>query len=163
MTDRILIGEISTAHGIKGFVKLRTYVDNLDLFSATLFIDEHSEKTIKLTLKNAMKDHWLAEVDKVTDRNAAELLRGTKLYIDRAALPEPDEGEYYYADLIGLPCLDANKVTLGVIDDIQNFGAGDLLHVRQPDGKTFYLPFTSEIVLDVGEAITVAVPEGWLE
>ncbi len=163
MTDRILIGEISTVHGVKGLVKVRTYADNLALFSGTLFTDEQSTKTIKLKLKNAMKDHWLAEVDGITDRTIAEKLRGTQLYVDRAILPPPDEEEYYYIDLIGKTCVDKTGTVIGTVIDVTNFGASDLLDIKPPHGPSFYLHFTEETVLDIAETITVDIPEGLLE
>lgn len=163
MTERILIGEISTVHGVKGLVKVRTYADNLDLFSTVLFTDERSDKTIKLKLKNAMKDHWLAEVDGITDRTIAEKLRGTQLYVDRALLPPPSEEEYYYIDLIGKTCVDKAGTVIGTVIDVTNFGASDLLDIKPPQGPSFYLHFTDETVLDIAEQITVDIPEGLLE
>lgn len=163
MTDRILIGEISTVHGVKGLVKLRVHADSLDLFSATLYTDEQSAKTIKLKLKNAMKDHWLAEVEGYTDRTAAESLRGTKLYIDRDALPDLDEDEHYHIDLIGMECIDESGQTIGTVIDVTNFGASDLLDIKPPSGPSFYLHYTDETILKIDDKITVYIPEGLLE
>ncbi len=163
MTNRILIGEISTVHGVKGLVKVRIHAENLDLFSAPLFTDEQSAKTIKIKLKNAMKDHWLAEVDGYSDRTKAEALRGTKLYIDRNALPEADDDEHYYIDLIGLECVDENGTLIGTVIDVTNFGASDLLDIKPPSGPSFYLHYTDETVLNIADKITVHIPEGLLE
>ncbi len=163
MDKRILIGEIATVHGVKGLVKVRVFADNLDLLEAPVFTDETSSKTLKLTLKNAMKDHWLAEVEGIADRTAAEALRGTPLYIDRDALPDTDEGEHYYVDLIGLECRDIDGHKIGTVIDVTNFGASDLLDIKPPQGPSFYLPFTDETVLNIAETITIAIPEGLLE
>jgi 16S rRNA processing protein RimM len=163
MEQRILIGEISTVHGVKGLVKLRSYVDNTDLFSATLYTDEHSAKTIRLKLKNPMKDHWLAEVEGYNDRTAAESLRGTKIYIDRDALPALADDEHYSIDLIGMECIDESGQSIGTVIDVTNFGASDLLDIKPPSGPSFYLHYTDETVLKIGEKITIHIPEGLLD
>ncbi len=162
-STRILIGEISTVHGVKGLVKLRSYVDNTDLFSATLYTDERSAKTIKLKLKNLMKDHWLAEVEGYNDRTAAESLRGTKIYIDHDSLPALADDEHYYVDLVGMECVDETGNTIGTVIDVTNFGASDLLDIKPPDGPSFYLHYTDETVLNITDKITVHIPEGLLD
>lgn len=163
MTNRILIGEISTVHGVKGLVKVRIHAENIDLFAKPLFTDERSDKTIKVKLKNAMKDHWLAEVDGYTDRTKAENLRGTKLYIDRDTLPDTDDDEHYYVDLIGLECIDESGALIGTVIDVTNFGASDLLDIKPPQGPSFYLHYCDETILSIGDKITVFIPEGLRE
>lgn len=160
---RILIGEIATAHGIKGFVKLRSFVDDETLFeSDDVFTAETGDKKISLKLKNQMKGDWLAEVKGVSDRNEAERLRGTKLYIDRDALPDADDGEYYIEDLKGLRVVDKDGKEIGVALSVENFGASDLLDIKPPGGSSFYIPFTDDTVLGVdfeNGVITVEMPE----
>lgn len=138
---RILIAEITTAHGIKGQVKVRSYADDpYALEDYTLYTDEAGEKTLSLTLKNPIKGDWIAEIDGVTDRNAAEDLRGAKLYIDRDALPPLPAGQFYHADLIGLSVVDETGATVGTVTAVQNFGAGDLLEISNHTGSAIYLP-----------------------
>ncbi len=160
---RILIGEIATAHGIKGFVKVRGFVEDEKLLeSDALYTDETSDKKIALVLKNALKSDWVAEVKGVFDRNAAERLRGTKLYIDRDLLPEPDDGELYIEDLKGLNVVDKDGKTIGTVLGVENFGASDLLDIQPENGQSFYIPFTDGTVLDVNfdaGTITVEIPE----
>lgn len=167
-TKRVLVGEIATAHGIKGLVKIRSYVDDENLLqNGPLYTAESGEQTIKLKLKNAIKSDWLAEVDGVPDRNAAEELRGTQLYIDRDQLPDADDGEYYIDDLIGLKVIDSNKNEIGAIIAVDNFGASDLLDIKPAQGgASFYLPYTDETVIEIdieGGTIIVEIPEGLLE
>ncbi len=165
MTDskRILIGEIATAHGIKGFVKVRSFVDDEELLEGdAVFTKETGDKTIKITLKNALKGDWVAEVKGVADRNEAERLRGTKLYIDRDAMPETDDGEYYIEDLKGLRVVDKDGKEIGTVLSIENFGASDLIDIKPESGASFYIPFTDDTVLDVdfeSGAITIEMPE----
>lgn len=160
---RIQIGEIATAHGIKGFVKLRSFVDDESLFEdGTVFTGETGTRTLSFKIKGAVKNDLLAEVQGVSDRNGAEALRGTKLYIDRGALPETDDGEYYIEDLKGLTVVDSQGKEIGTILSVENFGASDLLDIKPQSGQSFYIPFTDDTVLEVdfeGGIVTVQIPE----
>ena len=163
MTKRILVGKIATAHGIKGFVKLDVYADNEDLLSGKIFTAETGDDTVTLTHKNNVGKQIVAAVDGIADRNDAEKLRGTKLYVDRDALPETDDGEFYYEDLAGMKVIDAKAAPIGTVLSVDNFGAGDLLDIRK-DGsaESFYLLFTDETILNVdldARVITVQLPE----
>ena len=82
----------------------------------------------------------IARFAEVADRSAAEALRGTLLTVPRAALPPLGEGEYYHADLIGLPCVGAAGEALGTVVAVENFGAGDMLEIEKPDGKRAHDP-----------------------
>ena len=165
MTDikRILIGEITTVHGIKGYVKLRPYVEETSLLEGDdVFTDETGTHKIKITLKNALKGDWVAEVHGIADRNEAEKMRGTKLYIDREALPETDDGQYYIEDMKGMKVVDENGQGIGIILSVENFGASDLINIKPANGPSFYLPFTDDTVLNVDfdtQIITVRKPE----
>ncbi len=144
MAQRILIAEITTAHGIKGLVKLRSYAeDAYDLEDYTLFTHEQNNTTLRLTLKNPIKGDWLAEIEGVSNRNAAEALRGTKLYIDRSQLPSLPAGEHYHSDLIGREVVNANHQKIGTLAALQNFGAGDLLEILTHDGQKLYYPLAT--------------------
>lgn len=162
-SKRILIGEIATAHGIKGFVKLRSFVEDESLLEGDhVFTAETGEKKISLKLKNEMKGDWLAEVKGVSDRNEAERLRGTKLYVDRDVLPDTDDGEYYIEDLKGLKVVDQNGKEIGVALSVENFGASDLLDIKPANGASFYVPLTDETIIDIdvdGGVIKIDVPE----
>ena len=104
----------------------------------------------------------IARVDGVSDRNAAEALKGFELYVDRTALPAAEEDEYYHTDLIGLTVCDADGRDLGTVVAIQNFGAGDLLEYRLKDNKrTELLPFNMDFVplVDIPAGrVTIAPP-----
>lgn len=164
MTDdkRILAAEITTAHGIKGFVKVRCYAQDPNLIERGPVFDE-AGKQIVLKLKSGIKGDWIAEVKDVDDRNAAELLRGTKLYIDRTSLPETDEGEYYVEDLKGMTVEDETGKDIGTILTIVNYGAGDLVDIKPAaGGQSFYLPFNESTLLDVDlekRTVKISVPE----
>src|SRR6185295_13168229 len=98
----------------------------------------------------------------VADRNAAEALKGTELFVDRAALPGTDEDEFYHADLIGLEVQDSEGRVLGKVISLHNFGASDVLEFSRPDGDTVLMAFTKQTapVINVAQGfIIVAVPE----
>jgi 16S rRNA processing protein RimM len=83
----------------------------------------------------------IARFAEIADRNAAEALRGALVTVPRSALPPLDEGEYYHADLIGLPCESADGEPLGIVVAVENFGAGDILEIEKADGKRAMVPF----------------------
>ena len=123
---------------------------------------------LRLTI-DRMRDQGTMLVVKfreIADRTAAEKLNGRDLFIDRSALPEPDDEEtFYHADLIGLAVVDADGERIGEIVAVPDYGAGDLLEIRPAAGKTFHLPFTRACVpvVDVAGGRVVAVlPEGLL-
>lgn len=163
MTKRILVGKIATAHGIKGFVKLDVYADNEDLLNGKIYTAENGNDALTLSFKNRIGNQIVASVDGVSDRNRAEELRGTPLYVDRDTLPEPDDGEFYYEDLIGMTVVDETGGAIGTVLGIDNFGAGDLLDIRKDGGgESFYLLFTDDTVLNIdldARVITAQLPE----
>lgn len=164
MTNRICIAKIASAHGIKGLVKLHVFVEHVELVNGDLFTSEAGDKTLHITLKNATAKHWLAEIKGITDRNQSEPLRGTNLYIDKTSLPAPDEDEFYFSDLIGLPCVDEAGTDIGKIIATDNFGAGDLLEIQPEGGESFYLPVTDETVMKIDEnGVIIKIPEGLIE
>lgn len=166
---RICLGEISTAHGVRGLVRIRIYGDDPQALTkyGPLFTSETGDKTITIKMKNAANKFWIAEVEGVTDRNVAETLRGTKLWIAREKLPEPeDDDEFYYEDLIGMIVKTEAEGDVGTVVAVENFGAGDLLEVKPPAGSSFYLPYADEYILEVNlpaKIIKAEIPEGLRE
>lgn len=97
----------------------------------------------------------IARFAEIADRNAAEALRSTLLTVSRAELPPLGEGEYYYSDLIGLPCVSTEGTDLGFCVAVDNFGAGDILEIEKPDKKRFMVPMNAKAVPAWGETIVV--------
>jgi 16S rRNA processing protein RimM len=98
----------------------------------------------------------------ITDRNAAEALKGVELFVAREVLPATGEEEFYHTDLIGLEAQDSEGRVLGKVAVIHNYGAGDVVEIALPDGDSVLLAFTRETVptIDIaGGRIVVAVPE----
>ena len=112
--------------------------------------------TVK-SLRDDGKGGAIARFAEVNDRTAAEKLRGTALIVPRSALPALGEGEYYHADLLGLPAVSTEGVALGTVVAVENFGAGDVIEIERPvgeDGKRhrFMVPMRAEAVPEWDEA-----------
>lgn len=147
---RICIGTIATAHGVKGLVKILCHADDPDILNGPLFTSETGQDSLTVTMKNSMGTYWLAEIEGVSDRDAALEIRNTKLWIARDKLPDiDDEDEFYFEDLVGLSVEDTDGNKAGKIASVGNFGAGDLLEIKPPTGESYYLPFTKENVSEV--------------
>jgi 16S rRNA processing protein RimM len=97
----------------------------------------------------------VVRIEGVSDRSAAEALRGSLVEVDRSSLPPLEEGEYYHSDLIGLPCFDKDGRELGQVTAVENYGAGDLLEIEGPDGKRALIPFKRGIADLEGEKIVL--------
>ena len=136
VTLAVVIG----AHGVTGEVRLKVFTEDLGQYK--LFNGG------ALTLKSVRpgSNGAIARIAEVTDRNAAEAMRGTELTVPRSALPPLEEGEYYHADLLGLPAVSLEGEALGHVVAIDDFGAGDVLEIERPDKKRFMIPMNAEAV-----------------
>lgn len=136
VTLAVIIG----AHGVTGEVRLKVFTDDLGRYK--------SFNQGKLTLKSVRhgSNGAIARIAEVTDRNAAEAMRGAELTVPRADLPPLDDGEYYHADLLGLPVISTDGEPLGQVVAIDNFGAGDVIEIERPDKKRFMVPMRAEAV-----------------
>jgi len=160
----IPLGHISAAHGIKGEVLVKTYTEapkNIATYGP--LSNEDGTAQIELAIVRITNKGVIARVEGVGDRNGAEALKGTKLCVPRDKLPEPDEDEWYYSDLIGLAVYDADGIKLGTIQNMHNFGAGDLMEFqRLPGGASELLAFNRETVPTVdiaAQRVTVVLPQ----
>lgn len=140
MTDRpITLAVIIGAHGIAGEVRLKLFAEDV------AGLKQHgSFNDGALTLKSVRSGNngAIARFAEIADRNAAEAMRGTELAVPRSALPPLEPGEYYHADVIGLPCVDLAGIAIGTVVAIENFGAGDVIEIERPDGKRAMAPFS---------------------
>jgi len=164
----VLMAEIVGVHGIKGWVKLKIFsADPEGLADFAPFYDAKRERTFELLTVQPHGNAYLGIIDGVTDRNGAEALRGTQLYLPRENLPDIDaEDTFYHVDLIGLAAQWPDGRPMGKVVNVANFGAGDLLEIRPLRGASFYVPFTNDIVPDVDMAqktVTVDPPPGLLD
>lgn len=145
--ERLCLGVIVAAHGIQGQVKVKCFTaEPSSLVAYGDLTDAAGSRRFRLKIIGPTKGGVVAKLEGVADRNAAEALKGTELYVPRAALPEPAEDEYYHADLIGLRVELADGTLLGRVLAVHDFGAGDLLEVTREGRTTIMLPFTRAAV-----------------
>jgi 16S rRNA processing protein RimM len=163
-STRILLAHVASAHGIRGELLLKTYTGAPeDIAAYGPLSDQTGTQQFSLKVVRVTPKGVIARIKGVDDRNAAEALKGTALYVERAKLPQPDEDEFYHTDLIGLTAVDADGIAIGTIDRVLDFGAGTILEVKltgQP--KTELVPFTKACVPTVdlpGRRVTVIIPE----
>ena len=158
--ERLLLGEIVVAHGIKGLVKIRSFTQTPEDILAYGALRDEAGKVVELALKGPTKGGLLAAVSGTHDRNGAEALKGTRLYVERGVLPElpAREEEFYYADLIGLAVELADGTAFGEVKAVHDFGAGDLLELQPLNSgggapktvpETILVPFDRETVPEI--------------
>ena len=139
-TDRrVALAAISGAHGLGGEVRLKLFAASIDSLKRHKQVLVGERALSLLSVRGGGQP--VARFAGVDDRNAAEALRGLLVTVEREALPALAEGEYYHADVIGLPCVDAAGEPIGTVFAVENFGAGDLLEIEKPDGKRGLVPF----------------------
>jgi 16S rRNA processing protein RimM len=159
----VLLAAVIGAQGLKGEVKVKTFTAAPDGLARYGSVHTRDGRRFTVTAARATKPgEAVLSIAEISDRNAANDLRGTELFVKRSALPEPEGDEYYHADLIGLRAEDIDGRTLGTVHAIHNYGAGDVIEIARPDGDTVLLPFTRETVPTIEidkERIVVAVPE----
>lgn len=164
---RVCLGVITAPHGVRGWVRLKSFTAVPEAVAAYGPLeDEAGARRFVLTLKGMGKGVLLAEIEGVADRTAAERLKGTRLYLPRAALPAPGAEEYYHADLIGLAAVLADGTPLGRVAAIHGYGAGDSLEIARPAGPPVIVPFTRAAVPDIDIAagrLVIAPPAGLLD
>ena len=160
----ICVGAIAGAFGVRGEAKIKCFTDDpaaIGDYGPLATEDGKRQFTLKLTRQ--IKGGYAARLSGVETREDAEALKGTRLYADRSSLPEPDEEEFYYADLLGLRIETADGTVIGKIKAVQDFGAGDVIeYLPEGGGESLYLPFTREAVptVDVaGGRIVAELPE----
>ena len=150
--NKLLMGRIGAAHGIKGEVRIQSFTeDPLALASYGPLSTNKPGLTIRILAARTTTNVLVARLEGINDRNAAEKLNGVELYVDRALLPDPDgDDDFYHADLVGLKARLADGSEIGEVMAVPNFGAGDLLEIRDPrSGDTYLYPFSKAVVPEV--------------
>lgn len=167
LAARICLGVVTGAHGVKGLVRIKSFTAEPAAVAAYgPLADESGARRFALTLVGSGKGVLLARIQGIADRDAAERLKGVRLYVRRTDLPPPADDEFYMADLVGLEARLGDGSPLGTVRAAHDFGAGASLEIERDGGKTVLVPFTRAAVpvVDIAAGkITVAPPAGLLD
>ena len=159
----VTLAAVIGAHGVTGEVRLKLFGEGVAALKSHRAFN--AGKLTVSKIKDDGKGGAIARFAEVTDRTAAEALRGAALTVPRSSLPPLGEGEYYYADLIGLPAVATDGADLGRCVAVENYGAGDVLEIERPPeegkpGKRFMVPMRPEAVPE-WDAERLIVAEAW--
>ena len=166
--SRIVLAVVTGGHGIRGEVRLKTFAEDAAALTDYGAL-ERSDGGAPLEVVGVrpVKDGLVARFAGVSDRNAADGLKGVELSVPRERLPEPDADEFYFADLVGLAAVRPDGTALGKVIAVHNFGAGDVIEVELAGSlETILVPFTREAVPEIDIAarrLVIDPPEGLLE
>ena len=152
----ILLGHITGAHGIRGAVKIKSFTSDPKDIASYGPLQASGGRAIEILRLKPAKDEFIADLKDVKDRNAAEALSGTDLFIAREKLPPLKPGEFYLNDLIGKDVV-GDGTRLGKVASIENYGAGDLMELD--NGELIPVAFISA----AGDNIAVTLPPSYLE
>lgn len=148
---RVLIGSITTAHGVRGDVKVRCMIEDTEILLRPegVFTSQTKGDRVYLTFKNNLKgDTIVCTVKGVADRNAAERMRGTSLYVDEADLPALDADEVYIRELEGMDAETPEGKALGRVLGVRNYGASDLLEIKGTK-ENYFIPFCEPFLVRI--------------
>lgn len=156
----VTLAAIIGAHGVAGEVRLKLFGEGAGALKRYRAFNDSGLTVVKL--KDDGKGGAIARFAEVPDRTAAEKLRGTALTVRRSEMRPLPEGEYYHADLIGLPVVSTEGEALGECVAVENFGAGDVIEIRKADGKKFMVPMKAEAVPEWTDE-RIVIEAGWVE
>ena len=152
----VTLAAIIGAHGIMGEVRLKLFTDDIASLKRH---KSYNGGALNLKKIKPNKAGAIARFAEIADRDAAEAARGTELTVPRSSLPPLGEGEYYHIDLIDLPVETAAGDAVGEVVAVENFGAGDIIEIKKPDGKTFMVPLKFADV----NAANIAIDDAWTQ
>ena len=140
----VCLGQIGAPHGVRGEVRLRSFTAEPEAIAAYGPLQTEDGRTIAIESLRPAKDHFVATLSGIHDRDAAAQFANVKLYVPRERLPQlADPEEFYHSDLIGLAVVDRSGQRFGSVMAIHNFGAGDLIELKlDASSKTEMLAFS---------------------
>ena len=165
--NRICVGHIAGVHGVKGLVRINSYTEKpMNIGAYGSVTDEGGKRMFELEVQRMAKMQVLARIKGISDRNAAEALRGTNIYVQRDELHQTSDEEFYYGDLEGLCVERVDGDFLGKVVSVQDFGAGGMIEVSLNDCETIFIPFTKEVIVKVdltAGRLLIDPPQGLFE
>lgn len=169
--DRVVVGTVRRAHGLRGEVSVEVDSDVDDRFAvgAELWLvptGAGSPRRVRVVSNRPVKSGCLIRFSGIEDRNAAEAVRGARLEIDRADVPPAEEGSWYFFELVGCECIEAEQGSLGQVTDVIEDGGGLLLEVAGSDDAKLLIPFVNDFLDEVdvpAGRIELRLPPGLIE
>lgn len=163
--EKILIGKVVNAVGIRGELRVYNYSDSDDIYKNTpeIFIGDALCRVEKVRLQ---KNMIVLKVEGIDDRNAAELAKGREVFVTDADLPELEEGVFYVRDLIGMRVVCEDGTPVGDVEDVIQNSAQDIFDVRTEEGRQVLIPKVDQFVKNIDgkeRVITVRPIEGLLD
>ncbi|MCQ2740877.1 MAG: ribosome maturation factor RimM [Alphaproteobacteria bacterium] len=149
--EKVCLGAIVGVHGIRGEVKVKSFSDDeRHLTRYGVLENEVGDKTFEVKIVGDSEELLRCKIKGVEDRNTAETLVGTGLYVARDKLPDLADDEYYHTDLIRLEAKNKQGELVGTVNAVYNFGAGDVIEIKRADDKSLEMvPFTAQFVPDI--------------
>ena len=164
MAERLLVGVVVGAQGLGGLLRVKSFTQDPTDLAAYGPVDAETAdgkplRQLALKVTGSAKDAMIVRAAGVTDRTQAEALKGARFYVDRDALPETEEDEYYAADLVGMEAVLADGTAIGTVRAVYDFGAGDVIEI-EGQGASQMLSFTHDTVpeIDLEARRIVVVP-----
>ena len=163
--EKILIGKITSAVGLKGEVKVYNYSDSADIYRETerILVGDDS---MKVQHVRTQKNMVILKLQGIENRDDAEKARGREVFVTEDDLPELPEGQFYIRDLIGMEVIDVETGNpIGVVEDVIQNTAQDVFDIKTPEGKQVLIPKVPEFVLEINiekKTITVKLIEGMM-
>jgi 16S rRNA processing protein RimM len=160
--DLIVVGKILAPYALKGMVKVVSYMqDPKDIFKMQLVtLIDNEVKNIVIKSNKAINDtNFICAIENVTNRDESEKITKLELFIHKSTLPILNNDEFYVADLKNKLVIDKNGEEIGVVNDIFNFGANDIIEIKFNNGKTEMYAFNQENFPKIEEKITFAPPK----
>ena len=159
---KVCVGTVSGPKGLDGSLRIRSYTTQPeDIISYGPVSDRTGENQYDIDILQSTKKGLVVKIGGIEDRDAAEAIKGLDLYVSRGSLPELDEGEFYFSDLIGLDAVNLNGSLIGKVKSVDNFGAGNVMELEMQDGNYLSLPFSLDVVpvVDIpGGRVVVNLP-----
>jgi len=150
--QKVCVARIGAAHGVRGEVKLWSFTEDPAAVAGYGPLEsEDGKQRFEIEAMRPAKDHFVARIAGVADRDSAERLRNIDLYIPRERLPEIDEADtFYHADLVGIQAVTPDGREIGTIAAVHNFGASDVIEVKPAaGGEPLLIPFTEATVPEI--------------
>ncbi len=161
--DLVCVGAIAGAFGVAGEVRLKSFCADPAAIASYAPLLAEDGRSFGVRITRPITGAFAARLTSVATREAAEALKGTRLYAPRDRLPPLGEDEYYHADLIGLAVFDTGGARIGTVKAVLDHGAGDILEISRPGKSDLLLPFTRAAVPTVdlaGRRVVADPPEG---